>query len=400
MFELEDFVKDNIILRKKSLLTEDIENYREILDKRIAGKRVLVIGGGGSIGSSFVDALLNYKPSELCIVDTNENSLTELTRWFRSGGNSLPREYYSYPMDYNSDCFKKMFRGNKGFDIVANFSAHKHVRSEKDIFSVEAMLKNNFLNAIDLMRLLCEYPPEVYFCVSTDKAANPANIMGASKRLMEDMIFSYMDDFNVKTARFANVAFSNGSLLDGFVRRIENYQPISAPMDVKRYFVSQREAGQICLLSTFVGENGEILFPKLKKTQTMQFDEIALKLLEYYGYEPYICNNEEDAIKRATDLKNGSKRYPVFFSMSDTSGEKQYEEFYTDEEWVDLDRFYSLGAIKKDKVSKESLSLLKKELERAFENIGTKKEDIVNIITKYIPGFKHIETGKSLDSKM
>lgn len=400
MFELEDFVKKKIILREKSLLTEDIEKSRAILEERITGKSVLVIGGGGSIGSSFVNALLCYNPSELCVVDTNENSLTELTRWFRSGGNTLPKKYYSYPMDYNSDSFKRMFRWFKGFDIVANFSAHKHVRSEKDVFSVEAMLKNNFLNALDLMELMCDYPPEHFFCVSTDKAANPVNIMGASKRLMEDMIFSYMNDFHVNTARFANVAFSNGSLLDGFVRRISNLQPLSAPMDVKRYFVSQREAGQLCLIATVMGDNGEILFPKLDKAQIKGFDEIAIKLLEYYGYEPEICNNETEAIMCAKELKSDSKRYPVFFSVSDTSGEKQHEEFYTDKEILDLDKFSKLGVIKKKEISKDSIRHLKEELEDVFEKETIEKEDIVRIISNYLPEFDHIETGKSLDSKM
>jgi FlaA1/EpsC-like NDP-sugar epimerase len=248
-------------------------------------------------------------------------------------------------MDIASTVFEKMFRNRGGFDIVGNFSAHKHVRSEKDIYSVEALLQNNVLHAKLLLDLLSEFPPEEYFCVSTDKAANPVNIMGASKRIMEDVIFSYSDRFPVKTARFANVAFSNGSLPAGFLARIQKLQPLSAPSDVRRYFVSPEESGQICLLSCMLGENRAIFFPKLEEAQMMTFDAIGTELLKAHGYEVLECSSDEEAIDKAEDLKKGSNLYPVHYSVSDTSGEKPFEEFVTDTETADYDRFSSLGVI-------------------------------------------------------
>ena len=229
------------------MFLKDIEKNRDKLSEKINGKKILVIGGAGSIGFSFIKAILPFKPASLIVVDINENALAELTRDLRSTkGMYVPEDYVSYPMDFASSVFEKMFRSRDGFDIVANFSAHKHVRSEKDIYSVEALLQNNVLHAKKLLDLLVEFPPDEYFCVSTDKAANPVNIMGASKRIMEDVIFSYSDRFPVKTARFANVAFSNGSLPAGFLSRIQKLQPLSAPSDVRRYFVSPEESGQIC----------------------------------------------------------------------------------------------------------------------------------------------------------
>ena len=291
--------------------------------------------------------------------------------------------------------------GRKGFDVTANFSAHKHVRSEKDIYSVEALLRNNVLNAKKLLDLLVEYPPEEYFCVSTDKAANPVNIMGASKRIMEDVIFSYSQYFPVKTARFANVAFSNGSLPAGFLERIRKLQPLSAPSDVKRFFVSPEESGQICMLACMLGNNREIFFPKLEEAQMMQFDSIAGNLLHEYGYEVLNCKSDEEAIEEAGKMTKGSKTYPVHFSVSDTSGEKSYEEFYTDSEETDMERFYSLGIVTEKEIpSKADIDELFVKLETAFENPNVKKEDIVKIMTDYLPNFEHIETGKSLDIKM
>ena len=262
MFNLERFINTYVTKRDSSLFLPDIEANKEELSRKIEGKSVLVIGGAGSIGSSFIKALLPFKPQSLVVVDTNENALTELTRDLRSSALlSSSCDYITYPMDFASPVFKKMFKKREGFNIVGNFSAHKHVRSEKDIYSVESLIQNNVLHAKELLDLLSEFPPEEYFCVSTDKAANPVNIMGASKRIMEDVIFTYSDRFPVKTARFANVAFSNGSLPAGFIKRIEKLQPLSAPSDVKRYFVSPEESGQICLLSCILGENRAIFFP-------------------------------------------------------------------------------------------------------------------------------------------
>ncbi len=412
MLNLHDFINNYVTKRSVSMFRKDIEKKETELLETIQNKSVLIIGGAGSIGSSFIRAILPFKPSEIVIVDTNENALTELTRSLRSSSylaRFIPKSYLPYPMDYNSITFKRMFMhhrrvneaGNlRGFDIVANFSAHKHVRSEKDIYSVEALIRNNVINAKGLLYLLEQNPPKTYFCVSTDKAANPVNIMGASKRIMEDLIFAYSSSFPVKTARFANVAFSNGSLPEGFLRRIEQHQPLSAPSDVKRYFVSLEESGQICMLSAMLGGNRNIFFPKLDEAQMTTFDEIARDLLKSYGYDICECNSDEEAIELSR-LWTEEKPYPVHFSISDTSGEKAFEEFYVEGEHVDFNSYFSLGVIKDKTIpDKNRVVELIKVLDEAFENDSCEKKDIVNIISHYLPNFSHIETGKSLDGKM
>ena len=381
---------------------KDIEQNRMALTRKIQGKSVLVIGGAGSIGSSFIKAILPFRPSSLVVVDTNENTLAELTRDLRSTkGMYVPDDFVPYPMDFASPVFKKMFLKRGGFNIVGNFSAHKHVRSEKDIYSVEALLQNNVLHAKQLLDLLADFPPEEYFCVSTDKAANPVNIMGASKRIMEDVIFSYSDKFPVKTARFANVAFSNGSLPAGFLARIQKLQPLSAPSDVRRYFVSPEESGQICMLACMLGENRAIFFPKLAEAQMMTFDAIATELLHAHGYEVLECDSDAEAIDKAELLKTGSSQYPVHYSKSDTSGEKPFEEFVTDMESADMERFSSLGVITGKVIpDRKRIQALFDDLNRVFDKTETTKEEVVNIMKSYLPNFEHIETGKSLDSKM
>ena len=400
-FNLDRFIYDDVVKRPSSMFLPDMEINRDKLSEKIEGKTVLVIGGAGSIGSSFIKAVLPFKPSALVVVDYNENALAELTRDLRSEKDRyIPEDYITYPMDFASPVFRKMFAARRGFDIVGNFSAHKHVRSEKDIYSIEALLRNNIINAKILLDLLAEYPPEEYFCVSTDKAANPVNIMGASKRIMEDLIFSYSDLFPVKTARFANVAFSNGSLPAGFLARIQKLQPISAPSDVKRFFVSPEESGQICLLSCILGENRAIFFPKLEKAHMMTFDGIADKLLEACGYEVKRCGSEKEALEMSKMLKEGSHIYPVYYSLSDTSGEKPFEEFVTDTENADMDRFISLGVITGKQIpDKEKIMELFFNLNSAFSSDAGKKE-IIRIIKAYLPNFEHIEKGRSLDNKM
>lgn len=402
MFHLEQFISNYVTKRPTSMFLPDIEANREQLLAKIMDKTVLVIGGAGSIGSSFIKAILPFKPAVLVVVDTNENALAELTRDLRSTkGMYVPDDYITYPMDFASQVFEKMFRARGGFNIVGNFSAHKHVRSEKDIFSVEALLQNNVLHAKSLLDLLTENPPEEYFCVSTDKAANPVNVMGASKRIMEDVIFSYSDRFPVKTARFANVAFSNGSLPEGFLARIQKLQPISAPSDVRRYFVSPEESGQICLLSCLLGENREIFFPKLEEAQMMTFDAIGTKLLHEYGYEILECSSDREALERAMDLRNGSNLYPVHYAAADTSGEKSFEEFVTETETCDLERFSSLGVITGKEIPDQGkIEQLFKDLNGVFQKQGTTKEEVVEIMEAYLPNFAHSETGRSLDSKM
>lgn len=402
MFDLDRFIAEYVTKRPVSMFYNDIQKNKATLTEKIKDKSVLVIGGAGSIGSSFIKAILPFMPATLVVVDINENGLAELTRDLRSTkGLYVPNDYITYPMDFAAPVFEKMFKARGGFDIVANFSAHKHVRSEKDIYSVEALIQNNVLHAKKLLDLVVKYPPEEYFCVSTDKAANPVNIMGASKRIMEDVIFSYSDKFPVKTARFANVAFSNGSLPAGFLARIAKLQPLSAPSDVRRYFVSPEESGQICMLACMLGNNREIFFPKLYEAQMMTFDAIATALLQVQGYEVLQCESDEEAIDKAIALREGSKAYPVHYSVSDTSGEKAYEEFFTEQETVDMQRFEALGIVtEKEVVDEKKVQILFEDLEAAFLRDDVTKEAVVKIIGQYLPYFEHMEKGKSLDSKM
>lgn len=402
MINIDNFIIKYITHRPKSIFADDIEANKEQIRNEVEGKSLLVIGGAGSIGSSFIRAILPFKPSKLYVVDVSENELTELTRDLRSTERMyVPEDYKTYPISYANPIFEKIFRTQKGFDIVANFSAHKHVRSEKDQYSVEALIENNVINASKLLNLLAEFPPQHFFCVSTDKAANPVNVMGASKRIMEDMIMAYSDKFNVCTARFANVAFSNGSLLDGIVKRMMKRQPVAAPNDVRRFFVSPQESGQICMLACILGKNREIFFPKLKEEQMMTFSDICDCFLKAQGYEVRYCKSEEDARKFASEKPEDSKAYPVYYSSSDTNGEKDYEEFYVPGEKLDMERFKSLGVIE-DKKAKPLA-----EVQNLFNNLNTlfakqsfTKEEVVKAMENYLPNFQHIETGKNLDQKM
>ena len=398
--DLNKFISENITSRTQSMFEFDINQNKLLLSDKIDEKTILVIGGAGTIGSSYIRALLRFKPKSLVVVDINENGLTELTRDLRSTKNLfIPDDYVTYPMSYADSVFYKMFKSRKGFDIVANFSAHKHVRSEKDVFSVEALIKNNVINAKRLLDILELYPPKHFFCVSTDKAANPVNIMGGSKKIMEDMIMTYSQKFPVTTARFANVAFSNGSLPQGFLERISKKQPISAPNDVTRYFVSPEESGQICLLACILGNTGEIYFPKLREEQVMTFSNMAIKLLEANGYDLDYCSSEEEAIKKS--LNGFDNKYPVYFSGSNTTGEKPYEEFYTKDETVSLNKYQALGVVVKLKPRKISeVNELFNNLNKAFDNKMTSKKDIVTIMKNFLINFDHQELGKSLDSKM
>lgn len=402
MLNINKFISDYITKRPSSMFTPDIQENKTLLQEEIKGKKVLVIGGGGTIGSSFIRALLPFEPSQLIVVDISENNLTELTRDIRSrAGMYVPQDYTPYPISYADPIFEKIFRKNNGFDIVANFSAHKHVRSEKDQYSVEAMIENNVIKARKLLDLLAEIPPKHFFCVSTDKAANPVNIMGASKKIMEDTIMAYSNKFKICTARFANVAFSNGSLLAGFIERLMKHQPLAAPSDVKRYFVSPDESGQICMLACILGNNREIFFPKLGKEQMTTFSTICTDFLHSLGYTVKECTSDEEAKKTAATMTANTQQYPVVYFKSDTTGEKDYEEFFVPGEQINLKRFQSLGVIQE--VEPRPIT----EIDQFFDNIKNlfnqhifTKEEIVKIINSFIPNFQHEEKGKNLDQKM
>ena len=398
---ISDFIKIHVTKREKSFFDNDLINNKERLTKEIRGKSILVIGGAGTIGSSFIKAALNYSPSELIVVDNNENGLTELTRTLRSDSTTIvPENYLTYPMSFNSDVFYKMLKKHGKFDVVANFAAHKHVRSEKDSFSIEAMIKNNVLDAKRLLDYLKQHKPAHFFCVSTDKAANPVNVMGGSKKLMENVIMSYSKDLKITTARFANVAFSNGSLLYGYIERLLQRQPISCPSDVKRFFVSPEESGEICLLTCILGNSGDIYFPKLNEDQLVNFKEITEDFFKYLGKEIKICNNEYEAKEYALNITDNSP-YPIYFFKTDTSGEKLYEEFYTSEDQINLKKFNSIGIIKNSiKPSFSDVDLIIQEIENLFKRDNYEKEDIIKVMNRLLPDFNHIETGKTLDQKM
>ena len=386
------------IIKKHINFEKDLNKHRDELLKNIKNKNILVIGGAGTIGSSYIKQVLSFKPLKLTVVDINENGLTELTRDLRSSRLlDYKPEYITYPVSLLSTTFDKIFN-SESWNIVANFSAHKHVRSEKDKISIEALIKNNVFGAIKLLQLCNLNPPNYFFSVSTDKAANPVNIMGASKSLMEKLILSKKKNFRVSTARFANVAFSNGSLLDGFIYRLQKKQPLSCPSDIKRFFVTPVQSGQICLLATFLGESGNIFFPKLDfHNHQIYFKEIALNFLKKQGYEPVLVKSEKEA--KDFDINNNPEKYPIYFFKTETSGEKTYEEFYSQDENYDINTFNSLGFINATK-TKILFEDVKTDFESVFRNPDSDKLDIINVIKKYVPDFKHIETGKHLDQKM
>ena len=402
MFILDKFIADHVIMRPQSMFADDIEANKETLSHEIEGKSVCVIGGAGSIGSSFIKAVCKFKPAKLVVVDLNENGLAELTRDLRSTyGLHVPQEYRTYTLNFADPIFERIFREEKGFDIVANFSAHKHVRSEKDRYSVLALIENNDIKAKRLMDLLTVYPPKHFFCVSTDKAANPVNIMGASKRIMEDLVMAYNPHFKVTTARFANVAFSNGSLPDGWLHRLQKKQPLAAPNDVRRYFVSPEESGQICMLACILGKPGEVFFPKLGEDQMLTFSSICDKFVEEEGYDKIECADDEEAKRYADQMPYDSSTYPVVYFQSDTTGEKAYEEFYVQGEKVDMDRFHALGVV--EQTARHDLNEVNRffeKLEAIFAKDDFTKAQVVEAIKEFIPNFEHEEKGKNLDQKM
>jgi FlaA1/EpsC-like NDP-sugar epimerase len=384
------------------MFASDIEANKDILSREIKDKKVCVIGGAGSIGSSFIKAILRFEPKSVVVIDLNENGLAELVRDVRStNGLYVPDEFRCYTLNFADPIFERIFREERGFNIVANFSAHKHVRSEKDRYSVQALIENNDIKAKKLMDLLTVYPPKHFFCVSTDKAANPVNIMGASKRIMEDLVMVYNQYFKVTTARFANVAFSNGSLPDGWIHRLHKKQPLAAPSDVKRYFVSPEESGQICMLACILGKAGEVFFPKLGEDQMLTFSSICDDFVKAEGFVKKECGSDTEAKRYASDMNYDNTMYPVVYFNSDTTGEKAYEEFYVPSEKIDMNRFLALGVVEQtSRHNMNEVNTFFNELVAIFQKEDFTKAQVVEAIKTFIPNFEHEEKGKNLDQKM
>ena len=420
-FDIESFVRKYMTKRPESLLAADFAKCADEMHRRIDGKRMLVIGGAGTIGSNYVKAALRgFKPSAMFVVDIDENSLTELTRELRAGtGYNVPDEYITEPIDLGSDLFDRFFKAHGPFDIVANFAARKHVRAERDVFSIEAMCETNVFMAKKLLDLLLDNPPEAFFCVSTDKAANPVNVMGATKKLMEETIMAYSDRLPIKTARFANVAFSNGSLPIGWLNRIAKKQPLSCPLGIRRFFVSPIESGELCLFASVMAESGDIVYPKLDAEKDMiPFDVVVKDMLDVMGLGCKPCSSTEEAklamqeFNHADHVETGSSstcstcstrliKYPCEFFGSDTSGEKTFEEFYTDTDVKDETTFVNLGAVKNSKKRPVAeVEAIFANLRSVFARPDATKADVVATLKDYLPNFQHIEKGKGLDSRM
>ena len=390
-----------LIGRDGELFEEDIKRVGKELDETVGKSKFLIIGGAGSIGSAVVKEIFKRNPKKLHVVDISENDLVELVRDIRSSLGYIKGEFKTFVLDVGSDIYDTFIKNDGKYDYVLNLSALKHVRSEKDPYTLMRMIDVNIFNTNKTISQSIKKGAKKYFCVSTDKATNPVNMMGASKRIMECFLMKRSLEIPVSTARFANVAFSKGSLLFGFNRRIEKKQPISAPKDIKRYFITQKESGELCLMSTIFGENRDIFFPKLsEKLHLISFAEIAVKYLNELGYEPYECKSEDEARELARTLPEQGK-WPVYFFESDTTGEKDFEEFYTEDEVVDLDKFKNIGVIKNEPIfDNEKLNYFVSEIKK-FKNRGYwSKKELVDLFNFMIPNFNHKETGKYLDQRM
>lgn len=390
-----------LIGRDHTLFRIDIKRNEQRLSNEIAKSYVLVIGGSGSIGQAVTKEIFRRRPKVLHVVDISENNMVELVRDIRSSLGYIDGDFRTFALDSGSPEFEALLKAQGSYDYIFNLSALKHVRSEKDPFTLMRMINVNIFNTEKSLQQAIELGAKKYFCVSTDKAANPVNMMGASKRIMEMFLMRRSLQIPISTARFANVAFSDGSLLHGFSQRIQKRQPLSAPQDVKRYFVTPQESGELCLMSCLLGENRDIFFPKLSEhLHLITFAEIAVKYLEQLGYEAYVCATEEEARSRVDELAS-QKKWPCYFFNSDTTGEKDFEEFFTSSETLDMNRFESIGVIKNEPVYDDNL------LEHFVEEISKmkargqwSKEDLVSLFNKMIPDFGHKETGKYLDGRM
>ena len=396
----------NLIGRTKELFTDDIDNNGKKLKEIVSSSSFLVIGGAGSIGQAVTKEIFKRNPKKLHVVDISENNMVELVRDIRSSFGYIDGEFATFALDIGSLEYDAFVKNDGKYDYVLNLSALKHVRSEKDPFTLMRMIETNIFNTDKTLQQSIDNGVKKYFCVSTDKAANPVNMMGASKRIMEMFVNRKSLNIKVSMARFANVAFSDGSLLHGFNQRLEKNQPIVAPNDIKRYFVTPQESGELCLMSCVFGDNRDIFFPKLSEDlHLISFADIAVKYLKEKGYEPYLCKDEEEArnffINNSKLNIQNSKQWPCLFTKSDTTGEKDFEEFFTDAETLDMDRFTNLGIIKNEvNFNEELLNSFEKNIKTYKKNLSWSKEQIVKEFFKLIPDFGHKETGKYLDGKM
>ena len=391
----------SLINRNKELFKKDIETHNNELSRIISSSSFLVLGGAGSIGQAVTKEIFKRNPKKLHIVDISENNMVELVRDIRSSLGYIDGDFQTFALDIGSIEYDTFIEEDGKYDYVLNLSALKHVRSEKDPFTLMRMIDVNILNTDKTIQQAIEKGTKKYFCVSTDKAANPVNMMGASKRIMEMFANNRSMDIDVSMARFANVAFSDGSLLYGFDQRLKKKQPIVAPYDIKRYFIVPKESGELCLMSCIFGKNRDIFFPKLNEDlHLITFSEIAIKYLSEKGLEPYICDTEKEARIKIKEL-DLTKQWPCLFTKSDTTGEKDFEEFFTDNEVLDMDRFHNLGVIKNDlNFEPEKLEMFENEISNMKESKKWNKKQIVDLFFKMLPGFDHKETGKYLDSKM
>jgi len=390
-----------LIGRTAPLFDEDIFNRKKELEELVSNSRFLVIGGAGSIGQAVTREIFKRNPLALHVVDISENNMVELVRDIRSTLGYIDGDFRTFALDCGSNEYRALMNASVGYDYVLNLSALKHVRSEKDPFTLMRLIEVNILNTIKTVQMAKAQGAKKYFCVSTDKAANPVNMMGASKRIMEMFLMRESESMEISTARFANVAFSDGSLLHGFNQRFAKQQPISAPNDVRRYFVTPQESGELCLMSCLLGENRDIFFPKLsEQLHLTTFSDIAERYIENLGYEPYHCSTEQEARDRSDELIT-SKRWPCYFFKSDTSGEKDFEEFFTDNEILDMDRFQNLGVIKNEaNFSSDMLDNFLEVIHELRAQTVWEKTPIVDLFNKMIPDFDHKETGKYLDGRM
>lgn len=391
----------SLIGRSSELFTNDIGSHKNELSEIVSRSKFLVIGGAGSIGQATTKEIFKRNPKKLHIVDISENNMVELVRDIRSSFGYIDGDFQTFALDIGSVEYDAFWEADGDYDYVLNLSALKHVRSEKDPYTLMRMIDVNVFNTDKTLQQAIDKGVKKYFCVSTDKAANPVNMMGASKRIMEMFLMRKSQFINISTARFANVAFSDGSLLHGFNKRIEKLQPIVAPNDIKRYFVIPKESGELCLMSCIFGENRDIFFPKLSENlHLITFAEIAEKYLKQIGYEPYLCKSEEEARELVHTLPKEGK-WPCLFTESDTTGEKDFEEFFTNSETLDMDRFENLGVIKNQlNVEEDKLEVFEKTLNKLKSQKKWTKEEIVDLFFYMIPDFGHKETGKYLDSKM